>query len=195
MINKIKKYFLRNIYRNPGTDDEQSYLQVDPRCYVRQNSNVSLAAHRKSDTPRLEKGHSLNVDTRPSPSSTSLSPYRQSSFDVTLAYRSQPQQTSSPSPSTSTQQEIYYTPRGSSLSVVTNPVSTPPTGSQHLSPPTPSASRKNSAAIIIEKKDLTATLDPFSKKKKNFKDFCLNLFIYFLRSNITCTFICCTTRT
>ncbi len=153
-----------DIYRNVAMDDEQSYLQVDPRCYVRQNSNVSLTAHRKSDTPRLEKGHSLNADTRPSPSSTALSPYRQSSFDVTLAYRPQPQQPSSPSPTASTQQDIYYTPRGSSLSVVGNPVSnTPPAGSQHLSPPTPSTSRKNSAAIILEKKDLTATINPFSK--------------------------------
>lgn len=144
-------------------DDEQLYLQVDPRCYVRQNSHTSLFPHRKSDTPRLEKGHSLNVDTRlSSSSSTSLSPYRQSSFDVPSTYHSQ-QQPSAPSPTTSTQQDIYYTPRGSSLSVVANPVSTPPTGSQHLSPPTPSTSRKNSTAIIVEKKDLTATLDPFSK--------------------------------
>jgi len=150
------------MYRNVAMDDEQSYLQVDPRCYVRQNSNASLSVHRKSDTPRLEKGHSINVDTRPSPSSTSLSPYRQSSFDVTLAYRCQPQPPS-PSPTVSTQQDLYYTPRGSSLSVVGNPVSNTPTGSQHLSPPTPSTSRKNSAAIIVEKKDLTATLDPFSK--------------------------------
>ena len=104
-------------------NDEQAYLQVDPRCYVRQNSNVSLIAHRKSDTPRLEKGHSINVDTRPSPSSASLSPHRQSSFDVTLACRSQLQQLSTPSPATSTQQEIYYTPRGSSLSVFGNPIS------------------------------------------------------------------------
>jgi len=146
------------MYRNVAMDDEQSYLQVDPRCYVRQNSNASLSVHRKSDTPRLEKGHSINVDTRPSPSSTSLSPYRQSSFDVTLAYCPQPS-----SLTVSTQQDIYYTPRGSSLSVVGNPVSNTPTGSQHLSPPTPSTSRKNSAAIIVEKKDLTATLDPFSK--------------------------------
>lgn len=149
------------MYGNANIDEEQAYLQVDPRCYVRQNSNVSLMTHRKSDTPRLEKGHSLNVDTRSSPSSTSLSPYRQSSFDVTFAYGSQ-QQPSTPSPATSTQQDIYYTPRGSSLSVVGNQLSNTST-SQHLSPPTPSASRKNSAAIIHEKKDLTATIDPSGK--------------------------------
>jgi hypothetical protein len=150
-----------HIHKNLPIDDEQLYLQVDPRCYVRQNSHASLTAHRKSDTPRLEKGHSINVDTRPSTSSSSLSPYRQSSFDVTLSYQSQ-QQSSTTSPTTSTQQEIYYTPRGSSLSVVGNTISNTPTGSQHLSPPTPSTSRKNSTAIIVEKKDLTATLDPFS---------------------------------
>jgi len=153
--------FFSHIHTNVAIDDEQLYLQVDPRCYVRQNSNVSLTAHRKSDTPRLEKGHSINVDTRPSPSSTSLSPYRQSSFDVALAYHSQ-QQSLTPSPTTSTQQDIYYTPRGSSLSVVGNPISNTPTGSQHLSPPIITTSRKNSAAIIVEKKDLAATLNPFS---------------------------------
>lgn len=155
-------------------DDEQAYLQVDPRCYVRQNSNVSLMAHRKSDTPRLEKGHSLNVETRSSPSSTSLSPYRQSSFDVTFACRSQPQ-TLTPSPTTSTQQEIYYTPRGSNLSVVGNPMTNASTSSQHLSPPTPSASRKNSAAIIVEKKELTATLDPSGKDHVQNKNQEINL--------------------
>jgi len=146
-------------------DDEQAYLQVDPRCYVRQNSNASLNVQRKSDIPRLEKGRSLNVDTRPSPSSTSLSPYRQSSFDVTLSYHS-PQQPSTPTSLASTQQDIYYTPRGSSLSVIGNPLSNTPTGSQHLSPPTPSTSRKNSVAIILEKKDLTSTaeLDSFGNK-------------------------------
>jgi hypothetical protein len=148
------------MYNNVVMEDEQSYLQVDPRCYVRQNSNASLSTHRKSDTPRLEKGHSLNVDTRPSPSSTSLSPYRQSSFDVALAYN--PQQQLPPSPTSSTQQELYYTPRGSSLSVMGNVVSNTPTGSQHLLLPTPTTSRKNSSSIIVEKKDLTATLDPFS---------------------------------
>ncbi|CAF1273526.1 unnamed protein product [Adineta ricciae] len=152
--------------RNVANDEEQAYLQVDPRCYVRQNSSTTLAllAHRKSDTPRLEKGHSLNADTRPSPSS--LSPYRQSSFDVNLAYRSQQQQQqpSSPTSLASTQPDIYYTPRGSSLSVMGNPVSNTPTSSQHLSPPTPTASRKNSIALIIEKKDLTATLDTFGNQ-------------------------------
>lgn len=141
---------------------EQSYLQVDPRCYVRQNSQASIFAHRKSDTPRLEKGHSLNVDTRPSPSSTSLSPYRQSSFDVPLACRTpqQQQQMSTPSPSQSTQQDIYYTPRGSCLSIMANPLLPVTTsGSQHLSAPTASNSRKNSAGLLIEKKDLTAILD------------------------------------
>jgi hypothetical protein len=174
-------------------DEEQLYLQVDPRCYVRQNSNASLTPHRKSDTPRLEKGHSLNVDTRPSSSSsTSLSPYRQSSFDVTLTYQSQ-QQPSTPSPTTSTQHEIYYTPRGSSLSVVTNPVSTPPTGSQHLSPPTPSTSRKNSTAIIVEKKELTVTLNPFSKSM--FIRCFISMKIFVFRFNIYCTFCSCSTRT
>ncbi len=133
-------------------------------------------AHRKSDTPRLEKGYSLNVDTRPSPSSASLSPYRQSSFDVTFAYGSQ-LQPSTPSPATSTQQDIYYTPRGSSLSVVGNPLSNTQTGSQHLSLPTPSTSRKNSG-VILEKKDLTATLDPSSTKNKKSSFFKINkLFI------------------
>ncbi|CAF1098541.1 unnamed protein product [Adineta steineri] len=150
-------------YGNIANDEEQAYLQVDPRCYVRQNSNASLVAHRKSDAPRLEKGRSLNVDTRPSPLSTSLSPYRQSSFDVALAYHSQ-QQSSTPTSLASTQPDIYYTPRGSSLSVLGNPLSNTPTGSQHLSPPTPSTSRKNSIALIIDKKDRTATtttLDTF----------------------------------
>ncbi|CAF4655691.1 unnamed protein product [Rotaria sp. Silwood1] len=150
---------------NVNMDDEQAYLQVDPRCYVRQNSNLSLTTHRKSDTPRLEKGHSLNVDTRSSPSTTSLSPYRQSSFDVTFAYRSQPQPLIS-SPASSTQQDIYYTPRGSSLSVVGNPLTNISTTSQHLSPPTPSTSRKNSSIIIVEKKDLTATIDPLDQTSK-----------------------------
>ncbi len=179
------------MHRNIVMDDEQSYLQVDPRCYVRQNSIASSIAHRKSDTPRLEKGHSINVDTRPSPSSTSLSPYRQSSFDVTLADRFL-QQPLAPSPTTSTQQDIYYTPRGSSLSVFGNPISNIPTGSQHLSPPTPSTSRKNSIAIIHEKKDLTAKLDPFSKKSILFNNQINN---HLFRSNIYSTFISCTTRT
>ncbi|CAF0802048.1 unnamed protein product [Rotaria sordida] len=154
-----------HIYRNTNMDDEQAYLQVDPRCYVRQNSNISLTTHRKSDTPRLEKGHSLNVDTRSSPSATSLSPYRQSSFDVTFACRSQPQPLTS-SPASSIQQEIYYTPRGSSLSVIGNPLSNTSTISQHLSPPTPSTSRKNSNSIIVEKKNLTATIDPLDQTSK-----------------------------
>lgn len=160
----------RHGYNSVDIDEEtseQSYLQVDPRCYVRQNSQASIFAHRKSDTPRLEKGHSLNVDTRPSPSSTSLSPYRQSSFDVHLACRAQ-QQLSTPSPSQSTQQDIYYTPRGSCLSIMTNPLLPVTTsGSQHLSPPTASNSRKNSAGLLIEKKDLTAILDLPGKRKIN----------------------------
>ena len=76
------------------------------------------------------------------------------------------------STSTSSQQEMYYTPRGSSLSVVGNPLSNTPPSSQHLSPPTPSTSRKNSAAIILEKKDLTATVDPNSRNKIFFVFFC-----------------------
>jgi hypothetical protein len=140
----------------------EQYLQVDPRCYVRQNSNVSVNSYRKSETPRLEKGHSLNVDTRPTYGS-SLSPYRQSSFDVTLAYGSHNQpQPSTPSPAVSTQQEIYFTPRGSNLSVVGNPPSNTPTDSQRLSPLTPTASKKNSA---IEKKDVTVKLDPNGKER------------------------------
>lgn len=153
---------------------EQAYLQVDPRCYVRQNSNASLLGHRKSDTPRLEKGHSLNVDTRPSPSGATLSPYRQSSFDVTLAYQSQ-QGATTTSPSQSTLQEVYYTPRGSNLSILTNPLgatatpaasttTTLTTSPQHLSAPPTAIPRKNSAALILEKKDLTATFDPSGKR-------------------------------
>ena len=160
-----------HLYSDALIDDEpaeQAYLQVDPRCYVRQNSNASLLGHRKSDTPRLEKGHSLNVDTRPPPSPSSLSPYRQSSFDVTLTNRSQ-QQTSTPSPSPSTLQEMYYTPRGSNLSILANPLgaattTTTTTSPQHLSAPPTAAARKNSLALIVDKKDLTATLDPSGKK-------------------------------
>jgi hypothetical protein len=156
--------FSSHVYRKASTDDDPSeqYLQVDPRCYVRQNSNLSVNAYRKkSETPRLEKGLSLNVDTRPSPTS-SLSPYRQSSFDVTLADGSHNQHSSISSPAASTQHEIYFTPRGSSLSVMGNtPTNTPP-GSQHLSPPTPITSRKNSES---EKKDLTASIDPSGKSR------------------------------
>jgi hypothetical protein len=153
-----------HLYEQAEIDDEsseQAYLQVDPRCYVRQTLNPSSIAHRKSDTPRLEKGHSLNVDTR-SPSS-SVSPYRQSSFDVTSAYQlpqQLPMKTLSPTLSPSTQQDIYYTPRGSSYSILAHPVLTPPTGSQHLSPASASTSRKNSIGVIHEKKELTATLVP-----------------------------------
>ena len=171
--------FFSQIYLDDTKDEEQSYLQVDPRCYVRQNSNASLIPYRKSDLPRLEKGHSIYVDTRPSPSSTSLSPYRQSSFDVTLAYRSPQQLISTPSGSSSTQQDVYYTPRGSSLSVMGNPTSNTPTGSQHLSLPTPSTSRKNSAAIILEKKDLTATIDPCSNNRTTQEKNKLALFFIF----------------
>ncbi len=79
---------------------------------------------------------------------------------MTLAYNSPNQLSPTPSPSVSTQQEIYFTPRGSSLSVVGNtPTNTPP-GSQHLSIPTPVQSRKNSD---IEKKEMTAELDLSSK--------------------------------
>ena len=144
---------------------EQAYLQVDPRCYVRQNSNVSLNVHRKSDTPRLEKGHSLNVDTRPSPSTNCVSPHRQSSFDVAVAHRFQQQQQqqqqagSTLSPGSSTQHDLYYTPHGSSLSVMVNQSFTTPLGSQHLSAPVPSTQRKYSTGMILERKNLSATLE------------------------------------
>ncbi len=141
-----------HVYRKLSNDDEpaEQYLQVDPRCYVRQKSNISV----KPETPRLEKGHSINVDTRPSPTSSSLSPYRQSSFDVTLACRSHNQQSSTPST------EIYYTPRESILSVVDNISTNTPSTSQHLSPPTPITSRQNST---IEKKDFTVKIDASGK--------------------------------
>jgi hypothetical protein len=151
-----------HVYRKTSTDDEpaEQYLQVDPRCYVRQKSNASLTTYRKSETPRLEKGHSINVDTRPPPTSASLSPYRQSSFDVTLASRSHNQQSSTPSPAVSSQHEIYYTPRESNLSTVDNISTNTPPGSQHLSPPTPITSRQNST---IEKKDFTVKIDASGK--------------------------------
>jgi len=147
---------------NTSTDDDpaEQYLQVDPRCYVRQKSNASITTYRRAETPRLEKGYSINVDTRPSPTSSSLSPYRQSSFDVTLDYRSHNQQSSTLSPAVSTQQDIYFTPRGSSFSVVGNTSTSTPPGSQHLSPPTPIPTRQNST---IEKKDLTVQLDTSGK--------------------------------
>ncbi len=78
---------------------------------------------------------------------------------MALAYRSQNQQPLTPSPALSTQKEIYFTPRGSSFSVVGNiSINTPP-GSQHLSPPTPITSRQNT----IEKKDLMVQLDASGK--------------------------------
>lgn len=132
-----------DIYPNVLNDDEriEQYLQVDPRCYVRQlRSSIS----RRGEYARLEKVHSINVDTRPSgPSISSLSPYRQSSFDVVLTPHSPDRQI--PSPMISSQQEIFFTPRGSSLSVVGHLTTGTPVGSQHLSPP-------NS----IENKDLSS---------------------------------------
>ncbi|UJR13259.1 hypothetical protein I4U23_000280 [Adineta vaga] len=124
------------VYENISNDDEptEQYLQVDPRCYVRQNSNNSVIIEKRSDIPRLEKGYTINIDTRPSGTS-SLSPYRQSSFDVNLAYHTPPQQPSTPSSMIIPQQEMYFTPRGSSLSVQGNPSTSTPPGSQHLSPP------------------------------------------------------------
>ena len=148
---------------------EQDYLQVDPRCYVRQNSNVSLDVHRKSDTPRLEKGHSLNVDTRPSPSTNCVSPHRQSSFDVAVAHHFQQQQQqpgSTLSPGSSTQHDLYYTPHGSSLSVMVNQSFTTPLGSQHLSAPVPSTQRKYSTGMILERKNLSATLDSSGERTR-----------------------------
>ncbi len=151
-------------YGNIRNDDEptEQYLQVDPRCYVRQKANTLATSSRKAEIPRLEKGHSINVDTRPSPTSSLLSPYRQSSFDVTLASHSQNQQHPTPSPSISTQNEFYFTPRGSSLSVVGNISTNTPPGSQHLSPPTPITTRQNST---IEKKDVTVQLDVSGKNQ------------------------------
>jgi hypothetical protein len=146
-------------YGNILNDDEpaEQYLQVDPRCYVRQKS---MTNYKKSETPRLEKGHSINVDTRPSHSPSSLSPFRQSSFDVVVPHRSQNQQIpSTPSPAISTQQEIFFTPRGSSLSVIGNISTGTPPGSQHLSPPMSFTSRQNST----EKKDMAVTLDVSGK--------------------------------
>ena len=86
---------------------------------------------------------------------------------MALAYRSpqqQQQQISTPSPSPSTQQDMYYTPRGSSFSIMANPLlttttTTTTTGTQHLAAPITSNSRKNSTGILLEKKDLTAILD------------------------------------
>ncbi len=155
--------FSSHIYGNTSNDHEatEQYLQVDPRCYVRQNSNTSVATQRRPEIPRLEKGYTISIDTRPSPTS-SLSPYRQSSFDVALAYHSPNQLSSKPSPAVSTQQEIYFTPRGSSLSVVGNPSTNTPPGSQHLSPPTSIINKKTST---IEKKDLTVKLNSSGKKQ------------------------------
>lgn len=153
-------------------DDEpaEQYLQVDPRCYVRQKPNISLTTYKKSETPRLEKGHSINVDTRPPPSPSSLSPYRQSSFDVTVAHQLSP----TPSPAISTQQEIFFTPRGSSLSVIGNISPSTPASSQHLSPPISFTSRQNS---ITDKKDLAVALD--SSGKKNSKKI-VEVFVFLL---------------
>ena len=143
-------FFVSHGYKNNLNDDEpvEQYLQVDPRCYVRQSMNT----HRRG----LEKGHSINVDTRPSgTSSSSLSPYRQSSFDVT---HYSPDRTIS---SMTSQQEMFFTPRGSSLSVVAHfSTGTPPGGSQHLSPPISFTSRQNS---ITEKKDLHRTSEIVEK--------------------------------
>ncbi|CAF4294658.1 unnamed protein product, partial [Adineta steineri] len=97
-----------DVHRTISNEDESSaqYLQVDPRCYVRQNSNNSLSTQRRSETPRLEKGYTINIDTRPSPTA-SLSPYRQSSFDVASAYYSPNNQPSTPTSMLSTQQDIF----------------------------------------------------------------------------------------
>ncbi|CAF3851043.1 unnamed protein product [Adineta steineri] len=153
-----------DVHRTISNEDESSaqYLQVDPRCYVRQNSNNSLSTQRRSETPRLEKGYTINIDTRPSPTA-SLSPYRQSSFDVTSAYYSPNNQPSTPTCMLSTQQDIFFTPRGSSLSVVGNPSTNTPPGSQHLSPPPPVINKKNSP---IEKKDITVQMNPSTQTSK-----------------------------
>lgn len=139
-----------DVYHNLLNEDEpvEQYLQVDPRCYVRQMNHQNS---RRGEYPRLEKVHSINVDTRPSGPSTSLSPYRQSSFDVVLTHHSPDRQISSiPSPSISLQQDIFFTPRGSSLSVLGHVAAGTPPGSQHLSPPISSNSRQNS---VTNKKD------------------------------------------
>jgi len=146
-------------------DDEpaEHYLQVDPRCYVRQKSNVSIGSYRRSETPRLEKGLSLNVDTR-SPTPSSLSPYRQSSFDVALAYGSGNQTSPTPSPAVSTLQDIYFTPRGSSVSVMAAVATGTPPGSQHLAIPVAMPTRQNSTPI--ERKDLSVKVATTSGKRK-----------------------------
>ncbi|CAF1397408.1 unnamed protein product [Adineta ricciae] len=154
------------LYENVSNDEKpaENYLQVDPRCYVRQNSTSSVILQKRSETPRLEKGHSINIDTRPSGTSSSLSPYRQSSFDVTLAYHTPTQQPSTPSSIISTPQEMFFTPRGSSLSVHGNSPTSTPQGSQHLLPPVAIISKKPTP---IEKKDLTVQLNSSSKTSNN----------------------------
>lgn len=168
---------------------------MDPRCYVRQNSNASLTVNRKSETPRLEKGFSINIDTRPNNSTSSLSPYRQSSFDVSLASRSpKPAQVLTPTPSPTTQPELYYTPRGSSLSIVTNPImKTNLTNSQLLTPTATPASRKNSTSISSEKKEITASLDPSGEKEiVSFELYCHSLMSSFSEQWNSSIFRCAT---
>jgi hypothetical protein len=108
-LNWIDFLLFSHGYGHILSDDEpaEQYLQVDPRCYVRQKS---LTNYKRSETPHLEKGHLINVNTCPPSSPSSLSPYRQSSFDVAVAHRSQNQQIPLiPSLAMLTQQEIFYT--------------------------------------------------------------------------------------
>ena len=145
---------------------------MDPRCYVRHESQLSTTLSRKLNAARLEKGQSFNVDTRPIVnSSTSLSPYRQSSVDVPLPlstpFPSAPYQQQQP------QQEAYFTPRGSSLSVMGSQSTNTPTGSQHLSPPsTSSATAVNVSrqARGLEKKHLTAQIEFAGKRRARSDD-------------------------
>ena len=145
---------------------------MDPRCYVRHESQLSTTLSRKLNTARLEKGHSFNVDTRSIVnSSTSLSPYRQSSVDVTLPL-------TSPSPSApyeqpQQQQEIYFTPRGSSLSVMGSQSINTPTGSQYLSAPLTSPATiinmTRQVHVFEKKKNLTAQIDLTGKRREREK--------------------------
>lgn len=82
-----------------------------------------------------------------------------------------PAQIVTPAPSQSGLSEVYYTPRGSNISIMTNPMTTTTTtSSQHLAAPSTVGSRKNSTATIIDRKEIAAALDPSGKnifKKEN----------------------------
>ncbi|CAF1018298.1 unnamed protein product [Didymodactylos carnosus] len=178
----ILLYSATNESKNDNHQNERlndnSYLQVDPRCYVRNNSTCSHLTvmpnllPRKSDpccgpttsTARLEKVYSLNSDQR----QLRLTSHRQSSFDV-ATYRQQLNPTNDTSPSFYSQ-EVYYTPRGSNLSVAQTTTAHPTNSPANLDPnyiyhQIPH-NRKNSAIILTpndstsaEKRDLAVTYD------------------------------------